>query len=938
MRRRARLIAVTLVLCTAATIAYGDFTATPTAPSAGSGSLNTVMRAVVSVRNELPDPVVATVMPTTTTGCLGLTLTDIDGMSATQWSFDGYAQRQFVISGQYTTTGIRTCPWNVDAGAGSTGSFTTTFSVGAGGEFVNAQPNTFDFRVTGKISETQTAYLQNYGTSPLSYMQVTIDDGGMNVLTFASGPCAGQQTCAGGTIAPGSFHEFDFRCTPPAGAMVTGQITYMIGASFARVQGFTCRSGGQPPVIDIVPASVVLQGAQGAATSLAVDVAASDVDSLESATIVGPDAAAFRLVAPSPCSGGQSCTFTPAIPILPGTSVTVECTPGMSQKTATLRVKGTAHAMDLDEADLSCVADGGVSASPQTLDFGEVEVTSTSAPQTVTIQNLSTTAPTNVLVDTGHPDWLADSCTSQPCSIPANSSIDVELRFAPSVPAQNNRTLTIAVGGNPAASVDLIGMGVGSRMRVTSHQAPYSIDFGTIGLGSQRTRTVSLQADGNRSLNVAIGVPAAPFSTSVLALDLAAGAEDSFDIVCQSSTAGMFTGMVSLSPGPDDHVYAADTPKLDVQCNVANTPVQVSPDELDFGEVRRNTPPPMIQVEIHNPSAAAIPLDYVRFADDEGPLALSVPPDATLDPGETINVSISLATTAEVEVQNALEVGVGGEQLVTPITGKVVTASARVTPTALRLGSVCVGTPIDEPVKLVNNGTARLRVQPPMMQQPFAVLFVDPVSYPEGGAPLAPLEEATASVRIATAEPGRVSGDLTWDVDAPDAPFVIEASLDIKDAGIAVSPIAIGFDQVRVDERSDRRTIRIENCGDLASEIVLDGVAASRGDAGAWELTPSRVTTRLEPGDKLTIDVRFAPTRPGPHTAIVKLAVDGVAEQIELTGNALGDTLDRESLYACSCDAPGGAAIHALPLLLAVAAIVLVPRRRRRPLSARRRT
>ena len=922
MRRRTRLIAVTLVLCTGAGIAYGDFTVTPNPTNAGSGSLGTVMRTIVSVRNNLPDAATATVMPDLVAGCAGLSLTDIDGMSASQWSFAGFEQRQFVISGQFSSTGTRTCGWTVDDGVGTVAPFSTMFSVNTSGDFMNVQPLAFLFAVDG-TSETQTAYVQNYTTSPVSYLTVSIDDFGAGAVVFGSGACAGMTTCAGTTIMPGAFQAIDYTCTPPLTGVVTGTITYQIGASAARTQSFECRRASAPPLIDILPASVVLQGAQGAVASMVVDVVSSDDDDLESAQIVGTDAAAFRLVDPPPCNGGQSCTFSPPILIAPGTSVTVECTPGATQKTATLRVKGTAHAADVDEADLTCVADGGLSASPSLLAFGEVEVLSTSASQTVTISNLSSTA-VDVTVDTGHADWIADSCVSQPCSIPALDSIDVGVRFNPSVPAQNDRTLNVLVGGNPAASVQLTGMGVGSRMRVTSHTAPYSIDFGTIGLGAQRTRTVSLLADGNRSLNVAIGAPAAPFTTSPPALDLAAGAEDSFDIVCQSSTAGTFTGAVTLTPGPDDHVYAADTAKVDVQCAVANTPVQVTPDELDFGEVRRNTPPPIIAVDIHNPSTAPISLDHVRLTDSSS-LTLAGPSDGTLDPGETITVSISLATTEEVVIQSALEVGVGGEQLVTPITGKVVTASARVSPGMLQLGSVCVGTAVEEPVKLVNDGTALLRVQPPMMEDPFALTFVDPVSYPDDGAPLAPLEEATALVRVATAAAGNVEGSLLWDVDAPGAPFMISATLTIKDAGIAVSPSAIGFDDVRVDDRSERRTIRIQNCGDLPSDIVLDGVEPMRGPAHAWQLTPSRTATRLAPGDKLAIEVRFAPTRSGLHRAMVKLAIDGIAEQIELTGTGLGDTVDRASLYACSCDAPG-APVHALPWMVAM---LIVLRRRR---------
>jgi MYXO-CTERM domain-containing protein len=359
-----------------------------------------------------------------------------------------------------------------------------------------------------------------------------------------------------------------------------------------------------------------------------------------------------------------------------------------------------------------------------------------------------------------------------------------------------------------------------------------------------------------------------------------------------------------------------------VRCKVANTPVQLSPDELDFGEVRRNTPPPSIDVEIKNPSASPITLDYVRLTDTTA-LTLSQPTDTVLDPNETITVSLTLATSVELTVASSLEVGVGGEQLVTPVTGKIVTASARVTPTSLKLGSVCIGTGIDEPVKLVNSGTAQLRVQPPVMDNPFALTFVNPVSYPEAGALLSPLDEATAQVRLSTLNVGRVEGKLMWDVDAPEAPFVIEASVEVKKDGTAVSPQAIGFDQIRVDERSDRRTVRLENCGDSSTTVQLLGVTASRGSVEAWKLLPAQTMQVLARGEKLLIEVFFAPTRTGPHLANIELVVEGIRQEIELTGEAIGEDFDRKSLYGCDCSSTGGPSF-----MLALLVLFAICRRR----------
>jgi hypothetical protein len=852
--------------------------------------------------------------------CGTVSITDIDGNVSPSWSIAGKQQKQFLLTGTYSATG--TCTWFINAGPGMT-TFNSTFEVNGAHPIYNAQPKAFSFVVSGVPSETQYGILQNLSGGSGSYAAVVVQEttGGNTMSIVAPGqPCDGTQTCPGAAIAGGAFDKVAFKCTPGATA-ATGNIQFQFGGSMPPISvPFTCARSGMPPVIDIMQTQITLQGPVAGTATGTASVMASGIDSIASAAIIGADASAFHLTMPTPaCNGGTTCTWTPAMPI--GASVvplTITCSPSAVQKTAKLRVVGTAHADDIDEADLACVADSGASTSPTSLAFGDVRVTTTSAPQMFTITNLSATQPVSVGVDTGHPDWIADACVTSACTIPANGTQVVQVQFKPSVPAQNDRTLSVTVGGMQVATVDLTGNGIGSRLRVLNYAAPYVIDFGTIGLGATRTRPVQLEADGNRSLNVAIGTPGAPFSTSVPAVDLAAGTQDMFDVRCSSPTPGTFDDMVTLIPGPAMHVYAADTPKLDVKCTIANTPVEVMPDALDFGEVLRNTQPPFFDIEIHNPSAMPISLDYVRLTNEDA-LTITQPIDTILDPDETLTATLTLSTAAEVTVQSALEIGVGGEELVTPITGKVVTASARVTPTSLKLGSVCVGTTIDEPVNLVNDGTATLRAFPPMMDAPFAVGFVNPTSYPPTGAVLGPTESATANVRLSTATPGDQSGKLTWDVDdAPGAPFVIEATVEVKDTGTAVSPQALAFDKIPVGERSSRRTVRVQNCGDVDVAIETLGVTASHSRADAWEVMPAHAQQVLRPGDRFSIDVRFAPTKAGFHVAEIQLAVDGTRQAIELTGEAIGDSVERTSLYACDCNTHGGQSIVFAGLVLLV--------------------
>jgi hypothetical protein len=74
----------------------------------------------------------------------------------------------------------------------------------------------------------------------------------------------------------------------------------------------------------------------------------------------------------------------------------------------------------------------------------------------------------------------------------------------------------------------------------------------------------------------------------------------------------------------------------------------------------------------------------------------------------------------------------------------------------------------------------------------------------------------------------------------------------------------------------------------------------------------------------MRITVEFAPDEPGAHRAEIALDVDGTTHLVELDGDGIGESLDKTSFYACTCN--GGGA-PGWPIVLALGFIV---RRRRR--------
>jgi MYXO-CTERM domain-containing protein len=266
-----------------------------------------------------------------------------------------------------------------------------------------------------------------------------------------------------------------------------------------------------------------------------------------------------------------------------------------------------------------------------------------------------------------------------------------------------------------------------------------------------------------------------------------------------------------------------------------------------------------------------------------------------------------------------------------PVSGRVTTPAAYVTPERLELGTACAGVPVRATVSLVNSGTARLAVEPPLLDPSFVAQPESPTSYP---APLAAGATAILGIAPAAREPGPYAGKLTWRADAPAAPFVVPVSLTYIETGTAISPARLSFAPIQVTETSPRFTVTLQNCNTAPVVVSIDGIKADRGGAAAWQVVPSAERRLLAPQERLALSVAFSPRRHGRHAARIELVIGGEPASVALEGDGIDASFERTSFYACSCgggEAPGGGAIA---LAAGVAAAVLRRRRPRRDRAA----
>lgn len=648
--------------------------------------------------------------------------------------------------------------------------------------------------------------------------------------------------------------------------------------------------------------------------------------SLVSANVTGPFT--FADVA---CPGATVCTFGPqALPYMLG----VQCT---AAGTGILSVRGTNGMMDTDSAVLTCLAPGPtINVTPSTITpplLSPVGVP-VIAPQQITVTNngTGTLSYTVINADPGQWQLVNGTCTGFPsCMLPGGGATHTfDVQFTPSthhaMPVVNTFTFDGGAAGMP--TVQASGSGTGAVLSVM----PTSHDFLQLAKGTLGTQTITVTNTGNVPMNVSLVPPSSPFGTSAAALaNIMPNESRMFDATCQAQAAtGPQAGAILLMS--DAYLPAGGMQNITLQCEVLDTDVQVMPNPIAFGEVKKGSADRTIDVTLTNASPVTEKVASVAIVDGPPALSRSGFSSGDIAGSSSRTVTVKLSTATEVDLANArLEVQLVGQPtpLAVPIQGKVVVPSARVMPESLDLGTACIGSAVHGLVTLVNDGSATLTAERPTMDEAFVAQSPSafPVTLPEG-------QLITVDVSPAMMNAGNASGVLSWSVGALGEPlrtFTVPVELTYIPTGTAVSPAKLDFGRLDVSLVSATSTVTLRNCDPEPVTVHVDGLAAERGPLDAWQIDPAMIERTLASQETLTIAARFLPKRAGLHRAKVVLRVGDEQRFIELFGEGLGPALDKASLYACDCSS--SRPLGAWPIVLA---LLIVLRRRVSTCSAGR--
>ncbi len=680
--------------------------------------------------------------------------------------------------------------------------------------------------------------------------------------------------------------------------------------------------------IYIVESSVAISGPPGTPATATATVDSMNGGSLGSASISSSDSS-MKL---SYC-GLTTCGWSPAeaVPY----PLTVECVPGTGQTTGTLTVFDGTSGIPYSTS-VTCTGTGSgpvLDVNPTSLGFGTLPVGQT-ASQMVYVQNTGFGLLDNVVIDLGATpnasSWEVSACTpSAPCSFGAGAGTFVTITFQPTSHGQKNIVATVTSNGG-SDSIALAGTGAGGVMSVVTPPAPmFVLDIGTIPRNQPFSRDIVLGNTGNAPYSAMTTTPAAPYTIAPGPHQVQAMSTQNIAVTCMSATPTPTDNpqMITLSSAD---AYQGSPASVLVKCKVADTQLQIMPTMFDFGERRIHTPEPSIDITLTNPATSGAASQITSFALRNNTPGLTLTSPAlpfSIAPGSSAQATLTLSTAADTLLDGELiDITVDGTPLQFPVTGKVVTPHSRVVPVnMLDLGTACVGAEVSGNVMLINDGTATLAVEPPVMDQSFVASAPGaPGSLPAGMS-------LTAAVTPQMNAMGSVAGTLTWRDDVP-SEHEIGVVLDYVATGTALSPRGLDFGVVPVDIPGGAQYIKLQNCDLTPTRIKLESLKTKQGTLGAWIVEP-RVgySKELAGKEQQAVSVTFEPPARGRYEADLTVQTASGKQIVHLVGDATGRDWDNTSFYACACTGPG-APSRGWPIIAAIAIVIF----RRRPPRHRR--
>ncbi|MGQ0570722.1 MAG: choice-of-anchor D domain-containing protein [Armatimonadota bacterium] len=542
---------------------------------------------------------------------------------------------------------------------------------------------------------------------------------------------------------------------------------------------------------------------------------------------------------------------------------------------------------------------GALALSANSVPFGSVEVGTTSPPREITLTNNSSRPIRlkSVSISGAGRDFtvVADTCSK--ATIPSKGMCSVRITFAPGVEGERTATLTVQPDGRNPQTVGIGGTGAApspaakiepQRLAFGSHPAgassdPQVITVTNAGRGRLRLEEVKLT-----------GPDAAAFvkvtdECSNATLDGGGRCRATFRFVPQARGNREATFEIESNAAGSPHRVGLSGSAEDRRVAI----LALSPERLDFGEVRIGEASQPRTMTVTNTGTAPLQIRSIAFGGAHGSdyaKRADGCTGTTVLPGGTCRLTITFRPRG-VGVRQAIltfESNAEGNPHVVRLGGADVPSSrSTVAPRSLAFGTLPVGSRSGaRSMRLTNTGTQGLLVRPVSVEGPQASEFLLAMDRCSGGT-VAPGRACTVEIAFAPAASGQRRAVLVMVAGEAGGPHRIPLSgtgeRSAASTSFSVAPRALDFGSQEIGVQSPGRTLAVTNTGSGPLPVrraQLGGVHA----IDFTRLTDQCANVTLAPGKNCTITFAFRPSIAGERNAFVTILATGTPLRVPLRG------------------------------------------------------
>ena len=522
-----------------------------------------------------------------------------------------------------------------------------------------------------------------------------------------------------------------------------------------------------------------------------------------------------------------------------------------------------------------------INLTPTTVNFGSVEVGTTSLPLQVTASNGSA-SPVPITSLTVSPPFEISGNSCGTSQLAANTACQMTIEFAPIAAGAASGTLTMTDNGG-TQTVQLSGNGAAPP---TDGLAPMALTLANTILGQlSAPQVVTLTNSGDLPLtSIALSASGAFQVSSNCGTQLSGPSNCAINVVFAPLAVGYQTGTLSVSD-----ILGTQTISL-AGTGLLPPVFSMSPTTLNFpSEAVGATSPPMT-VTVNNIGGA--PMTNIGFQ-ITGPSSSSFALTATscgvlLNNGSSCTAQLTFSPLASGGSSATLTVStatIGVVASTVSLTGAGTSPTALlVTPAQLAFPVVLIGqTSAAQTLRITNSGTNPATA--------LALSVPTPFSLTQNTCPSTLAIGASCSVGVVFMP--FASGAATGALSITSASVITASSVALSGTGglpstIQATPGAIGFGPVGVSQTSNATTVTITNLGAISTLSNLTILVTA-----GYQLVNNTCPTTLAPQATCSVGVEFAPTATGaqPGTFTVTSGTAATPATISLTGTGFDFTV-----------------------------------------------